>query len=132
MINNGVIFFFSSFYLRSSSRIKKEDVDTEGESIFLNVDKTHHKIVLKDILYIESNRNYITVVTVNGKLSYIESLKNWANRLPEEQFIQTHKSFIINKRFVEKISGNEIYISESRIPIGRTYKQELLKRLKIG
>ena len=117
---------------KAKSRLKPEEPTTESESIFLNVDKTHHKIVLNDILYIESNRNYITVVSLNGKLSYIESLKNWANRLPQEQFIQTHKSFIINKRFVEKVSGNEIYISENRIPIGRTFKQDLLKRLNIG
>ena len=52
--------------------------------------------------------------------------------MPEDQFIQVHKSFIINKAYVDKISGNEIYVNNNRIPIGRTYKQELLQKLKIS
>ncbi len=105
--------------------------EQKGETLFLNVDKTLHKIVLGDILYLESDRNYITVVTKTQKLSYIDSLKSWRGKLPEQQFIQIHKSYIINSGYVDKISGNELYINTNRLPIGRTYKQELLKRLKI-
>lgn len=101
------------------------------KSIFINVDKTHHKIVLDEIIYVESDRNYITVVTKTQKLSYIDSLKNWAEKLPEDQFIQVHKSYIINSKMVSKISGNELFISDHKIPIGRTYKPNLLKQLKI-
>ncbi|RLJ63150.1 LytTR family two component transcriptional regulator [Lacinutrix venerupis] len=105
--------------------------ENSNDSLFLNVDKTHHKIIINDILFIESDRNYITVVTKKQKLSYIESLKNWKQKLPETNFIQVHKSFIVNKNYVNKIAGNEIYILENRLPIGRTYKQELLAKLKI-
>lgn len=100
-------------------------------SIFVNVDKTHHKVILDDIVYVESDRNYITLVTNTQKLSYIDSLKNWVEKLPTDQFVQVHKSYIINVKLVEKISGNEAFLGEKRIPIGRTYKQELLKQLKI-
>ena len=106
--------------------------DLNNETLFLNVDKTHHKIVIKDILYIESDRNYVTIVTKTQKLSYIDSLKNWVEKLPKSNFIQIHKSFIINKSYVDKIAGNEIYVSANRLPIGRTYKQELLSKLRIG
>lgn len=111
--------------------ISENSPEEQSEVFFLNVDKTLHKIILDDILYIESDRNYITVVTTKQKLSYIESLKNWKEKLPENQFIQTHKSYIINRTFVDKISGNEIYVHANRLPIGRTYKQELLKKLNI-
>ncbi|WP_223032573.1 LytR/AlgR family response regulator transcription factor [Hanstruepera marina] len=103
----------------------------ESEVLFLNVDKTLHKIVLDELVYIESDRNYITVVTTKQKLSYIDSLKNWNEKLPSNQFIQTHKSYIINRKFVDKIAGNEIYVNSNRLPIGRTYKQELLRKLHI-
>ncbi len=110
----------------------KNNIEEQSEeTIFLNVDKTLHKLILNTIFYIESDRNYITVVTATQKLSYIDSLKNWTSKLPENQFIQVHKSFIINRKYVEKISGNTLYIKENKIPIGRTYKQELLKQLKI-
>lgn len=119
---------------KAKDRVGKPQNDFEeqkGETLFLNVDKTLHKIVLSDILYLESDRNYITVVTKTQKLSYIDSLKSWREKLPEQQFIQIHKSYIINSEYVNKISGNELYVSANRLPIGRTYKQELLKRLKI-
>jgi len=119
---------------KAKDRIEKPISTSEENSheiLFLNVDKTLHKITLSNILYLESDRNYITVVTKTKKLSYIDSLKNWNKKLKEEQFIQVHKSFIINRKYVDKISGNEIYIQGHRIPIGRTYKKELLKQLKI-
>ncbi|MFL0353393.1 LytTR family DNA-binding domain-containing protein [Xanthomarina sp. GH4-25] len=104
----------------------------EGEEFFfLNVDKTLHKIETNSIVYLESSRNYISVITKNKKLTYIDSLKNWTCKLADNQFIQVHKSFIINKAYVEKISGNEIYVQGTRIPIGRTFKQDLLKKLNI-
>jgi len=106
--------------------------ETPEDVIFLNVDKTLHKLTLNAILYIESDRNYITVVTNTQKLSYIDSLKNWIEKLPQNQFIQVHKSFIINTKFVTKISGNLIFVNDYKIPIGRMYKQELLKQLQIG
>ena len=109
------------------SNLKVDD----SNSIFVNVDKTHHKIVLDDIVYVASDRNYITLVTKSQKLSFIDSLKNWAEKLPKDTFIQVHKSFIINSKLVDKISGNEVFINQNRIPIGRTYKQQLLKQLKI-
>jgi DNA-binding LytR/AlgR family response regulator len=124
-------------FLRAINKAKDrieipKPVSNENEnSIFLNVDKTLHKIVLNNILYIESERNYITVVTENKKLSYIDSLKNWNEKLPKNVFIQVHKSFIVNTTFVSKISGNTIYVKDNKIPIGRTYKQELLSKLGI-
>jgi DNA-binding LytR/AlgR family response regulator len=119
----------------NKARTRLEKVETpkaKGETLFLNVDKTLHKIVIADILYIESDRNYITIVTKNKRLSYIESLKNWNEKLTESHFIQVHKSSIINSKQVDKVSGNELYIAGNRIPVGRTYKQELLKRLQLG
>ncbi|WOD44839.1 LytR/AlgR family response regulator transcription factor [Hwangdonia lutea] len=110
---------------------KSNTEDKDEETIFLNVDKTLHKLTFNTILYIESDRNYITVVTETQKLSYIDALKNWHSKLPKNQFFQVHKSFIINRKFVDKISGNILFIKENKIPIGRTYKQNLLKQLKI-
>lgn len=102
-----------------------------NEILFLNVDKTHHKIIVNDILYLESDRNYITVVTKTQKLTYLESLKNWAEKLPKNDFIQIHKSFIVNSKCVDKIAGNIIYVNGNKLPVGRSFKQELLKQLKI-
>ena len=118
---------------KAEDRLIKKDVvnQTVEDSIFLNVDKTLHKIILNDILFLESDRNYITIVTQTQKLSFIDSLKNWNQKLPDLEFLQIHKSYIINAKYLTKISGNEVYINTHRLPIGRTYKANLLKKLRI-
>lgn len=118
---------------KAEDRLIKKDVvnQTVEDSIFLNVDKTLHKIILNDLLFLESDRNYITIVTQTQKLSFIDSLKNWNQKLPDLEFVQIHKSYIINAKYVTKISGNEVYINTHRLPIGRTYKADLLKKLRI-
>jgi DNA-binding LytR/AlgR family response regulator len=125
-------------FLKAINRVKiKAEIiaDTSSEpekkSIFINVDKTHHKIILEDIIYIESDRNYITVFSTTQKLTYIDSLKNWSEKLSDEQFVQAHKSYIINSKKIDRVSGNQVFINDLIIPVGRTYKQELLKQLKI-
>ncbi|MGC1205262.1 MAG: LytTR family DNA-binding domain-containing protein, partial [Flavobacteriaceae bacterium] len=111
-------------FLKAINKVKdrielpKNKQDDNAEILFLNVDKTLHKLVLNSILYIESDRNYLTVVTENQKLSYIDSLKNWTAKLPENQFFQVHKSFIVNSKFVDKISGNVLFVNNNKIPIG--------------
>lgn len=115
--------------LENRNRVETITEIKEAPSVFINVDKTHHKIVLDELLYIESDRNYITVVTQTQKLSYLESLKNWIEKLPEEQFVQVHKSFIVNRKKIDRISGNELFIDAHKIPIGRTFKQNLLRTL---
>ena len=114
-------------------KAKKENSveEDEHDSIFLNVDKTHHKIILNDIFYVESDRNYITLISKSKTLSFIDTLKNWADKLDSQQFIQVHKSFIINVNKIDKITGNTLFIADKKIPIGRTYKLELLKTLNI-
>lgn len=119
----------------NKAKDRKERADNitveDEETMFLNVDKTLHKLVLNSILFIESDRNYITVVTESQRFSYIDSLKNWKEKLPSNQFIQVHKSYIINSKFVSKISGNVLFVKDNKIPIGRTYKQDLLVKLGV-
>lgn len=98
------------------------------ESIFVNVDKTLHKVLVDNILYVESDRNYVTIVTSERKLVFIDSLKKWSNKLPSN-FVQIHKSYIINIKKVEKLAGNEVFIKGKRFPVGRTFKTDLLHKI---
>ncbi|WP_273568757.1 LytR/AlgR family response regulator transcription factor [Maribacter halichondriae] len=121
--------------LKKTERPSSEDIRSEErsmESIFLNIDKTLHKINVHDILYVESDKNYVTVATKNGKFTYLDSLKNWIQKLPESSFIQVHKSYIINFAEIEKINGNLVFICGEKIRLGRVYKSMLLKKLKLN
>ncbi len=120
-------------FLKAVTKVEKQlsTKEVKGkELIFLNVDKTIHKIYVEDILYLESDRNYVTFFTVDKKLTIIDSLKNWKNTLDENQFIQIHKSYVINIKKVEKYTGTSLFINNESLPIGRTYKKMLLANLK--
>ena len=126
-------------FLKAVNKIKREEykainssvTNEQEELVFLNIDKTLHRIVVNDIQYIESDKNYVTLKTAKGTFTYIDSLKNWLVKLPEAHFIQVHKSYIINCKYVNKITGNVLVINNQKIPIGRLYKANFLKKLKL-
>ena len=106
------------------------EVTKNEDAVFINVDKTLHKIDLVKIIYVQSDRNYVTVVTENISLSFIDSLKKWNEYLTDDRFLQTHKSFIINLNYIEKVTGNLVYINKQKIPVGRTFKDALFEKIK--
>ncbi|WBX71043.1 LytR/AlgR family response regulator transcription factor [Tenacibaculum retecalamus] len=108
------------------SNIKVKD----REVIYLNIDKTIHKVYLEEILYLESDRNYVTFFTIDRKLTIIDSLKNWKDTLDARLFLQIHKSYVVNLKKIEKFTGTNLFIKNKILPIGRTYKKELLISLK--
>lgn len=106
------------------------EVTKNEDAVFVNVDKTLHKIDLAKIIYVQSDRNYVTVVAENISLSFIDSLKKWNEYLTDDRFLQTHKSFIINLNYIEKVTGNLVYINKQKIPVGRTFKDALFEKIK--
>lgn len=117
-------------FLKAIVKIEKSNQrvqQTPNDSIFLNIDKTLHKLYLNDILYIESDRNYLTFITFQKKYVLIDTLKSWKTKLPSH-FYQIHKSYLINLNHIERIIGNEVYLRDQNIPIGRTFKSDFIKK----
>lgn len=125
-------------FLRAINKAKsREGASTEEngaaarEGVFyINIDKSLHKIIPSDILYIVSDKNYVTILTTKRKLTYIASLKKWIEKLPSANFLQVHKSFVVNLGHIDKVSGNRLYINGEQVPIGRKYREALLEKLK--
>ncbi len=114
--------------------IKKHDPSPElvqPAHIFLKVDKKLVKILLSDILFIESLKDYIRVSTLEGSFLSHKSLTSISEELPSENFVRVHKSYTIAIDKVKAIEGNLVEVSDKRIPIGRNYaihaKQRILK-----
>ncbi|WP_075344365.1 LytR/AlgR family response regulator transcription factor [Tenacibaculum agarivorans] len=96
-----------------------------------------HKISLDTILYAHTDsKNYCTIVTLDEKkFSVRNSITGLLKTLNSNQFIQTHRSFLINWNFITSFSESDQSIDlkyhNLSIPVGRTYKSEILKRLQI-
>lgn len=89
--------------------------------IFLKVNKKLVKVNLNDILYIESLKDYIKVITKLGDYVVHKSLTAITEELPQSNFIRVHRSYTISINKIEALEGNNIEISSRRIPIGRNY-----------
>lgn len=125
-------FSFNRF-LKALNKVDKNNPKTNiQEAIYINVDKTIHKIALSDIKYILSEKNYVTIVTTTTRFSYLESLKNLEYKLPASYFMRVHKSFIINSNYITKITGNQLFMNKISIPIGRAFKQTFMEKLNLG
>lgn len=102
---------------------KKEEKDS---FIFFRSDKKIHKVDLESILYIEAIGDYMKVITDSGQLIINETMKNLQDELPAGSFIRVHKSFIISRSKIKYIEGNYVQIEDKSIPIGATYRNEVL------
>ncbi|MBC9795507.1 LytR/AlgR family response regulator transcription factor [Sinomicrobium weinanense] len=92
--------------------------------MFLKVDKKMVKINLNDILFIESLKDYIKVVTAIDEYIVHKSLTNITEELPASQFIRVHRSYTIAIDKVKAVEGNILEINNKRIPIGRNYTKQ--------
>ncbi len=93
--------------------------------LFLNVQKKKVKILFDDIVYIESQREYIKIVT--GRKEYISKMSTHEVEalLPANKFKRVHRSFIISINKIESYTSELIEVSGVSIPVGRGYKNVL-------
>lgn len=100
--------------------------DKKTENILIKSDKKIHQININDVFFIESLGDYVKVFTENEFLITYKTLKVMYDSLPKNQFIQVHKSYIINKNKLEYIEGNVAIINSYKIPLGQKYKKGFL------
>jgi len=102
---------------------KIETTDFINKTVFVKSGYDFLQINITDILYIKSDGDYTAIFTKDKTYLNKESLKYWLQKLPNNEFYQIHKSYIINTLHFTKISGSKIYLSDITLPIGRTYKK---------
>ncbi|MEO0898778.1 MAG: LytTR family DNA-binding domain-containing protein [Bacteroidota bacterium] len=97
--------------------------------IYLKSDKKMVKVMLDDILYIESLKDYIRVFTAEKSVTAYQRISYMEEKLPAGKFIRVHRSFIINLKKVEAYTTPAVEVAGKEIPIGRNYRQDVLKAL---
>lgn len=114
---------------------KKTDWKTDiinDKNLFVKVENTLKKVILDTILSIEVKDKFCQINTISQSLLVKVSLKEVLEKLPTEDFIQVHRSFIVNLNYLEAINlkENSISYSNHTVPISRSYKQALIDRIK--
>lgn len=90
--------------------------------IFINVQKRKVKILFSEILYVESQREYIKIVTTKGEYLSKMSTHEIEDVLPAHLFKRIHRSFIISINQIDSYTAEVVEIKGIPIPIGRGYK----------
>jgi len=102
----------------------------ERVHLFFNVGKKKVKVFLDEILYIESMKEYIRVNTKNKSVLTKFKLTQVDEMLSENNFLRIHRSFIVAKDKIEAFSATEVELGGKRLPIGRSYKELVLRALE--
>ena len=87
------------------------------------------KIKYEDLVYLQSMREYVAFHTKNERILALHSLKKLEHQLPANLFIRIHKSYTISINKVTSLEGNLICLGDEKLPIGSSYKEEVMKKV---
>ena len=99
--------------------------------LYFRVDRKMVKIFLHDILYIEGFSDYVKIITSGKVLITKQLISALEETLPKEMFIRIHRSFIISVSKINSYNSDIIVIGNAELPIGRLFKQNVLRKLQL-
>ena len=100
--------------------------------VYLKADRSMQKIILNDILYIESVKDYVKLFFTNGKYLMVKQpISAIENMLSGHKFLRVHRSYIVSLSKISGYSSTSVKLSSSQVPIGRLYKQSVMNQLVV-
>jgi len=108
----------------------RSGVQDEDKYIYLNVNKKVHKILIRDIVFAESVKDYLTVHTVSGNIVAKHTISAFELMLPGNDFIRIHRSYIVSIGKIKGFNAHSIDIGEKELPIGPNYHAQVFEKLK--
>ncbi len=97
--------------------------------MFVKSEQKLVKVKFSEIEFIEGMKDYVKIFTREKVIITLLTMKFFESNLPAADFIRIHKSYIVNVDAIKSISGNEVEIRNTKLPIGSIYKENLLKRI---
>lgn len=101
----------------------------DSDYLLLHADHKIYKVALDEIKYIEGLKEYVSYYTKEKRIIVLQSLKSIEASLPSDKFIRVHRSYIVPIDKIKTLDGNQVQIGDKLIPIGRSYKEDVLKRV---
>lgn len=125
--------FFSAVSRANSFDLKKENGESRehDDSVFVKKDSSMIRIRKSDILWAEALGDYSVLYTDKDKFVLHCTLKVVEEKLPPQDYLRVHRSFIIKIDTIEKVEDNTIFSNRKSIPIGKSYREEVFRRLKM-
>ena len=96
-----------------------------ADTIFIKDGYNQVKLQLHEIIYLEALKDYTGIVTAQRKYSVLSPLGNLIKEKAFSSFIRIHRSYAVQKNYIQKISSGELQVKDITLPVGRTYKEAL-------
>ena len=105
----------------------KKHSSVQNDFVFIKSAYKFYKIKFSDILFCEGMKDYTQVHILNKEKPIItlQNLKTFVSKLPPDQFIRVHRSFVVSLSNIDMVSKNEITIGKKDLPIGESYRDQL-------
>lgn len=100
-----------------------------NDTVFVKSGTSILKLKKSDIVYVEALVDYVMLHTDKEKFIIHSSMNAMENKLSKKEYMRVHRSYIVRIDKIDSIEDNAISCHEKLIPIGKTYKDEVLKRL---
>ncbi|MCF6222801.1 MAG: response regulator [Flavobacteriaceae bacterium] len=101
-----------------------------SDSIFVRRNDRMVKILIKNIYYFEADRNYCKIYAKDRECLLVMTLKEIDEKLPKENFLRIHRSYIVNLSHINEVAGTHVVILKKAIPLSKTSRSVLLNRLQ--
>ncbi|TYP96712.1 LytTR family two component transcriptional regulator [Tenacibaculum adriaticum] len=105
--------------------------DNSENQLYVNIDRRLIKIDLPSIYLVEAKGDYILIKTDTKNYTVHSTLKKIEDKLPDDLFLKVHRSYIINLKKIIDIEDNSVLIAKDVIPVSRSNRPELMKRLNL-
>ncbi len=120
-----------AFKADSGASIPKDKAPADAaERIFIKSNKKYLQLVVEEVLFVEASGNYVQITTEHETIKLREKLSDVLVMLPENKFLQVHKSFAVSIAQIKSIVGNRIILGQHEIPIGNMYRASVLDLVK--
>jgi DNA-binding LytR/AlgR family response regulator len=119
----------SNFSIKNPNSEFSEEVNVLPGSVFIKVGNKYIKVLIVEILYIKTDDKYIEIITSSNSYNVRANMESVLNILKEQKFARVHRSYAINLLHLKEVKGEFVTINDLQIPIGRIYRDDLLKTI---
>jgi two-component system LytT family response regulator len=120
---------FAAFNMKPVSEPPAMEEKKTEPFVYFRADRKMIKVMLDDILYIESMKDYIKVFTKQSVIITKQSITSVEAMLPEKEFVRVHRSYIVSLKKIKSFTSELMEIEKAEIPIGKLYRNEVMKML---
>ncbi|PQJ23573.1 LytTR family DNA-binding domain-containing protein [Tenacibaculum sp. SG-28] len=117
--------------LHHNSETASQTLEQSDRELYVNIDRRLVKILISEIYLIEAKGDYINIKTETKNHIVHTTMKKVEEKLPHDVFLKIHRSFIINLKQIIDIEDNSVLIKKEVIPVSRSNRPELMKRLNL-